>query len=68
MLILGAIVDQKAKPRGREALDEAIEERLRLGIDPLEVLENEQQWLGLGLPEHELLDCLEGALTPLGGI
>src|SRR5262245_3578342 len=34
VLVLGTIFDQEAEPRGREALDEAIEERLRLGIDP----------------------------------
>src|SRR5262249_51497864 len=65
VLILGTIVDQKAESRGRKALDEAVEERLRLGIDPLEVLENEEQGLDLGFPEHEPPDRLEGALTPL---
>ena len=65
VLVLGAIVDQQAEPRGREGLDEAVEERLRLGIDPLEVLEHEKQGLDLGFTEHEPPDRLEGALPPL---
>src|SRR5262249_34082217 len=68
MLILGAIVDQEAEPGRREALDEAIQKRLGLGIEPLEVLEHDEQGLGLSFPEHEPPDRLEGALAPLGRI
>ena len=45
VLMLRAVVDQKAEPRGREALDEAVEERVRLGVDPLEILEDKKQRL-----------------------
>ena len=68
VLILGTIVDQEAEPGRREALDEAVEERLRLGVDPVEVLDHEEQGLDLRLAEPEPLDRVEGALAPLGWI
>src|SRR4029077_5935967 len=37
VLVLGSIVDEKQQARGREALDEGVEERLRLVIDPMEI-------------------------------
>ena len=40
MLVLGAIVDQQEDPSGRQALDQAVQQRLRLGIDPVQVLED----------------------------
>src|SRR4029453_3200564 len=64
VLILGAVVDQEAEPGRRETLDEAVEERLRLGIDPVEVLHHEQYGLDPRLVEPELLDRIQRPLPP----
>ena len=64
VLILGAIVDQKAEPGRRETLDEAVKERLRLGIDPVEILHHEQYGLDPRLVEPESLDRIQRPLPP----
>jgi len=46
MLVLGTIVDEKQEARGRQARHETIEERLRLRIDPVEILADQQQGAG----------------------
>jgi len=38
--VLGAVVDQQEHPDRRQALHQAIEERLGLGVDPVEVLDD----------------------------
>ena len=68
MLILGTIVDQEAEPGCREALDQGVEERLSLGVNPVEILDHEEQRLDLSLVEPEPLDRVEYPLAPLGGI
>jgi hypothetical protein len=35
MQVLGTVVDQQQQAGARQALDQAIEERLGLGIDPM---------------------------------
>jgi hypothetical protein len=67
VLVLGAVVDEQADPGGREALDQTVEDCLRLGIDPVEVLADQQQRLHLALPQEQALDGLQGALAALGG-
>jgi hypothetical protein len=68
MLILRPVVNKQQEPCGREALNELIEEGLGLGIDPVEILEDEQQWLDLVFPEQEPLDRVQCAPAPLGRI
>ncbi len=68
MLVLGPVVDEQEDPGRGQTLDQAVEQRLRLGIDPVQVLEDEEERLPLALPEQEVLDGLEGALPALGGI
>src|SRR5262249_12084564 len=63
VLILGAVVDQKADPGRRETLDEAGEERLGLGIDPVEGLQHEQYGVDLRLAEPEPLDGIQRPLA-----
>ena len=48
MLVLGAIVDQSSMGCG-EALNQAVQEGLGLGIDPVQVLEDQEQGLDLTL-------------------
>ena len=42
MLVLRAIVHEEEEARGRQALDQTIEQRLGLGVDPVEVFEDEE--------------------------
>jgi hypothetical protein len=50
MPVLRPVVHEQEQPSGREALDEAIQYRLGLGIDPLQVLDEHQERLHLTLP------------------
>jgi hypothetical protein len=38
MLVLGPVVDQQKEPGRGQTLDQAVEQGLRLGIDPVQVL------------------------------
>src|SRR5215510_16397945 len=66
--VLGAVIHQEQEPSGRKTLDETIEERLRLRVDPVEVLEHEREGLHATLPEHEALARLERSLAALGRV
>ena len=63
--VLGPVVHQEQDPRRRQALDQAVEQRLGLGVDPVEVLEDQQERLDLALAEQEALDRVERPLAPL---
>ena len=47
MLVLGAIVDQEQQAGCGEALNQAVQEGLGLGVDPVQVLEDQEQGLDL---------------------
>jgi hypothetical protein len=68
MVVLGAVGDHQEDPRGRQALDQAIQERLGLRVDPVEVLYDQEQGLHLTLPAQESLDSVQRALAALGRI
>ena len=68
VLILGAVVDQQQHPRGRQALDQLIEHGLRLGVDPVQVFEDQQQGLHLTFAQQDALQRLQGAAAPLQGV
>jgi len=42
VLVLRAVVDQQEDPSGGEALDQRIEQGLRFGIDPVQILKDQQ--------------------------
>ena len=65
VLILGAVVDQQEHVGGGQALHQAIEERLGLGVDPVEVLEDQQEGLHLALPQQQAFEGVQGALAAL---
>ena len=56
VLVLGTVVDQEKYPGRREALDEAVEKCLSLRVDPVKVLEHQEQRLSLALAKEEALD------------
>src|SRR5436190_7600117 len=68
VLVLGPIVDQQEEPSRWQALDQAVEQGLSLGVDPVQVLEDDEERLGLTLPEEETPDRIEHALAALGRI
>jgi hypothetical protein len=68
MLVLRPVVDQQQEPGRRQAVDQAVEEGLSLGIDPVQVLEDQQQGLPLAVAQEEALEPVERALTALGRI
>ena len=55
-------------PGGRQALDQGVQQRLGLGVDPVEILEHQQQRLPLALAEQQLLDRVEGGAAALGRV
>ena len=65
VLVLGAVVDQEQQPGGRQTLDQAVEQRLRLGIDPVQVFEDQEQRLHLAFAQQQALERVEGALAAL---
>jgi hypothetical protein len=68
VLVFRAIVDQQEDAGRRQALQQAVEQGLRLGVDPVQVFEDQQHRLLLTLTQEHALERLEGALAPLRGI
>src|SRR5262249_54788282 len=68
VLVLRAVVDQQQEPRRRQSLDQAVQEGLRLGIDPVQVFEDQQQGLHLTFAQQHALERIQGALAALGRI
>ena len=68
VLVLRTIVHQEQQPGGRQALDQAIEQRLRLRINPVQILEDQQHGLDLAFAHQHALQGVEGTLAALRGI
>src|SRR5262249_43941072 len=68
VLVLGPVVDQQEHAGGGQALDDRVEERLRLGVHPVEILEDEDQGLDTTFAQQQALARLERLLTALRGI
>jgi hypothetical protein len=65
VLVLRAIVDQEGQAGGRQALDEAVEAGLRLAIEPVQVFDDDEQWLPLAGPQQQPRERLQDALAAL---
>jgi len=52
VLVLRTIVDEEQDARGGEALHQRVHQRLRLGVDPVQVLEHHDDGLHLALPQE----------------
>jgi len=68
MLILGAVTQEQQDPSALHVLHEAIEYSLGLRVDPLEILEDDQQRLNLALPEHEVRHRVESPMSAFEGL
>jgi hypothetical protein len=63
--VLGPIVHEQQQARRSQALDQAIEQRLGLAVDPVEVLEDQEERLLSGLSQQQPPHGVERALTTL---
>jgi hypothetical protein len=66
--VLRSVVDEKQDARRRQALHQAVERGLRLGIDPVEILENHQKRPDLALPDEEPPYRFQRAEPPVGRV
>jgi hypothetical protein len=64
VLILRTIVDQEQQVGRGQALDQTIEEGLGLGIDPVQILADQQQRLSLTFSQQHALEGIERVLAP----
>jgi hypothetical protein len=65
VLVLGPVGDQQPQARGGPARDQALEQGLRLGLDPGQACKDPQQRLPLALPQPQALERRPGALAAL---
>jgi hypothetical protein len=65
VLVLGPVVNQQQDRRGRQALDETVEQGLGLGVNPMQVFEDQQEGLHLGFAQQHPLQRGKGALPSL---
>jgi hypothetical protein len=65
MPVVWPVVDQQEQARRRQALGQAVEERLGLCIQPVQILTDEQQGLHLARAQQHLLERQERALATL---
>src|SRR5262249_11551335 len=60
MLVLGPVVGQEEQLSRWQALDQAVEQSLRFGVDPLQVFDEQQERLNPALVQQETLDRVLG--------
>lgn len=65
MRVLRAIVHEQQHSGRGNALDERIERGLRLAVDPMEILEDDNERLDLALAEEHASHPVEGVLPAL---
>ena len=68
VLVLGAVVDEEQEAGGGERVDQAVEPRLGLRVDPVQILEDQQQRLDLALAEQQAPDGVERVLPALARV
>jgi hypothetical protein len=65
VLVLRSIGHKEKDPRRREALDQALQHGLRLGIDPVEVFDHQEQGLHTAFFQQQPLDRFQEPLAAL---
>ena len=68
VLVAGPAFDDQQQARGRDVVEQAVEERLRLPVDPLEVLEHQHERLALGLLEEHLRERIDDPVVALARV
>ena len=65
VLILAPVRDEQQQARAEQALDQAVQQRLGLGVDPVQVLDEQEYGALAGVPQQQPFHGVEGALAPL---
>jgi hypothetical protein len=65
VLVLGAIGHEEQETGGGQPVDQAVEPRLGLGVDPVQILKGEQQGLDLALAQDHVREGFERVLPAL---
>lgn len=68
VVIFGTVANEQEHTGGRQTLNQAILEHLRLTVDPVEALDDQEQGLDLALPYQQMRDGVHDPLTALGRI
>ena len=68
VLVLGPVADDQQEARRGQAVDQGVQQRPRLGVDPVQVLDHDDDRLHLTLPEEEPLHRVERVLAALGQV
>src|SRR5262245_54812557 len=68
MVIFRTVVDEEQNVGHWQAIDQAVQECLSRGVDPVQVLHDHEQWLELARPQQQARAGLQGALAPLRGL
>jgi hypothetical protein len=65
MLVFGAVIHEQQQVRRPEAIDQAVQQRLRLAVDPVEVLEYHKERMLARFPQQQAFYGVEPALASL---
>jgi hypothetical protein len=65
MAVLGAIVDEDQKAHCRQALDRSVQQSLRLAINPMQVLKDQDDGLLARFSQQQLPKRVKGAVAAL---
>ena len=65
MPVLGTVADEEQDACSWKALDQTVEQRLALPVDPVEILEDQEERGDLTFAEEEALDRVQDALPAL---
>jgi hypothetical protein len=65
VLVLGSVVGEEQDSCSGQTVHETVEQRLGLGVDPVEVLDDQQHGLDLALPEEQALDRVQSLPSTL---
>ena len=65
VLVLGPVIGEQHYAGARDTVDEVVEECLRFGVYPVQILEDQEQRLYLALREEKPLARIEGSLPTL---
>jgi hypothetical protein len=68
VLVLWAVIDEQQQAHRPQGVDEPIEERLTLGVDPVEVFEQDDHGLTAALVQQQHPHRFQRAVTALLGV
>src|SRR5262245_26257346 len=63
--VFGSVVDEKQDGRPRQAVHKAVQQRLRLWVDPVKVLQHHNERLDLALAAQQAFDRIKSELAAL---